>query len=162
MAKLSKTNPSLKIQVDKRIQKDTPRLSHLWKEKMAVRKSAVLGQSSGLRAPTNSYTVKWDNPDLPKGTDVTVRHFPTMDAALEYGVEIAKTVDLRRESEDNLAVRTGYNPKPEPSSVVPVVIETQFGLREITEQDVWPERYRTDTFQKTKKITPDLDKVRGI
>ena len=85
-----------------------------------------------------------------------------MDAALEYGREIAKTVDLRRESEDNLAVRTGYNPKPEPSSVVPVVIETQFGLRELTEQDVWPERYATDAFAKTKKITPDLDKVRGI
>ena len=64
MAKLSDTNPSLKIQVDKRTQKDTPRLSRLWKDKMAVRKSAVLGQSSGLRAPTNAYTVKWDNPDL--------------------------------------------------------------------------------------------------
>ncbi|MDG1950222.1 MAG: hypothetical protein P8J32_05425 [bacterium] len=164
MAKLSNIDPELRNISDKRTQKETPRLSHLWKEKMAVRKSAVLAQgASGLRAPTNAYTVKWDNPDLPKGVDVTVRHFATMDEAVEYGRHIAKTVDLRREADDGLAIRTGYNPKPEPSSVVPVVIETQFGLRELTEQDVWPERYQPDAFAKNKKkITPDLDKVRGI
>lgn len=163
MAKLSQIDPELRNLVDKRTQKETPKLSHLWKEKMAVRRTQVIGQKTGLKAPTNAYTVKWDNPDLPKGTDVTVKHFSTMDEALEYGRHIAKTVDLRREADHGLAVRTGYNPKPEPSSVVPVVIETQFGLRELTEQDVWPERYQPDAFVKNKKkITPDLDKIRGL
>ena len=78
MAKLSNIDPELRNLVDKRTQKETPKLSHLWKEKMAVRRTQVIGQKTGLKAPSNAYTVKWENPDLPKGTDVTVKHFSTM------------------------------------------------------------------------------------
>ena len=160
MAKLSDIEPSLTIKNDKRI-KEPQRLSVLWKEKMQIRNRIATGRS---RDDGIGYTVKWDNPTLPKGEDVTVKHFKTMDQAMKYGVHIAKTVDLRREAdhENTLAIRTGYNPLPEPSSVVPVAIETPFGLRELTEIDVWPERYDPDAFNKDKKITPDLDKVRGI
>ena len=160
MSKLSQLEPSLAIRVDKRISKEPARLSHIWKEKMAIRNKVATGRLD----PGVGYTVKWDNPDLPKGEDVTIRTFKTMDEAVAYGVHIAKTVDLRREADhtNSLAIRTGYNPIPEPSSVVPVAIETPFGLRELTEVDVWPERYSTDAFNKDKKITPDLDKVRGI
>ena len=129
MARLSTTNPELKVQVDKRTQKEPIRLSHIWKEKIALRQNSISHR----------------------------------DSAMEYGVHIARTVDLRREGKDenSLDVRTGYNPVPDPSSMVMVVIETPFGLRELTEREVWPER-QAGSGKYDKQITPNLDKIRGL
>jgi|TARA_B110000467_G_C18329374_1_gene491794 hypothetical protein len=163
MARLSTTNPELKVQVDKRIQKEPVRLSHIWKEKIALRQNSMDHRSRKMGAPENLYRVKWDDPTQPKGTNVTERQFPDMDSAMVYGVHIARTVDLRREGKDenSLDVRTGYNPVPDPSSMVMVVIETPFGLRELTEREVWPER-QAGSGKYDKQITPNLDKIRGL
>ena len=163
MARLSTTNPELKVQVDKRTQKEPIRLSHIWKEKIALRQNSISHRDRKMGAPENLYRVKWDDPTQPKGTLVTERQFPDMDSAMEYGVHIARTVDLRREGKDenSLDVRTGYNPVPDPSSCVPVVIETPFGLRELTEREVWPER-QPGSGKYDKQITPNLDKIRGL
>ena len=52
---------------------------------------------------------------------------------------MARNYDLRREgiTADSPGIRNGYNPVPEPSSTVPVAIETPFGLLELTEVDVF-------------------------
>jgi hypothetical protein len=163
MARLSITNPELTVQVDKRTQKEPTRLSHIWKEKIALRQSIANNRPSPLSAPKNLYRVKWDDPTQPKGTNVTERQFPDMDSAMEYGVHIARTHDLRREGKDenSLDVRTGYNPMPEPSSMVMVAIETPFGVRELTEREVWPER-QAGSGKYDKQITPNIDKIRGL
>ena len=118
------------------------KLSTHWKDKMLVREQLNRHQK-GLppKGKTSKFIVKWDHPDYDKGEKVEEKHFTTLDEAKEYGAWVARNYDLRREGKDENSpdVRSGYNPVPEPSSVVPVTIETPFGLYELTEIDVFKE-----------------------
>lgn len=143
------------------------RLSKLWKEKVQVRRNSALihkGQTPVLA--TEAYKVSYDDPAYPKGERVVTRSFVNRDQAYEYAKHIARTVDLRREGVDDhaLGVRTGYIPKPEPSSVVPIAIQTPFGMQELAEVDVFPELYDPNYLAKQagNYTAPPKDKVRGL
>ena len=142
------------------------RLSKLWKEKVQVRRySALISKGITPQIP-EGYKVSYDDPDFPKGERVVTKSFLTRDQAYEYAKHIARTVDLRREGVDDhsLGVRTGYLPKPEPSSVVPIAIQTPFGMQELTEVDVFPELYDSTHLAKQSGnyTPPPKDKVRGL
>ena len=116
------------------------KLSTHWKDKMLVREQLNRHQK-GLppKGKTSKFIVKWDHPDYDKGEKVEEKHITTLDEAKEYGAWVARNYDLRREgiTADSPGIRNGYNPVPEPSSTVPVAIETPFGLLELTEVDVF-------------------------
>ena len=115
------------------------KLSTHWKDKILVREQLNRAQK-GLppKGKTSTYIVKWDHPDYAKGEKVEEKQFSTLDEAKEYGAWVARNYDLRREgiTADSPGIKNGYNPMPEPSSNVPVAIETPFGLLELTEIDV--------------------------
>ena len=118
------------------------KLSVHWKDKVAVREQmARVEKGLAPKGGLGRYRVKWDHPDWDKGEKVEEKVFSDLDKAKEYGAWVARTYDLRREGKtaDSLDVRSGYNPVPEPSSVVPISIETPFGLYELTEIDVFKE-----------------------
>ena len=116
------------------------KLSVHWKDKVLVREQ-LNRHDKGLppKGKGATFVVKWDHPDHPKGERTEEKHFVTLDEAKEYGVWVAKNFDLRREgaTADSPGIKNGYNPIPEPSSTVPVAIETPFGLLELTELDVF-------------------------
>lgn len=118
------------------------KLSVHWKDKINTREQMNrvekgLAPKGGL----GRYRVKWDHPDWDKGEKVEEKIFSDLDKAKEYGAWVARNYDLRREgiTADSPGIKNGYNPVPEPSSVVPVTIETPFGLYELTEIDVFKE-----------------------
>ena len=118
------------------------KLSVHWKDKINTREQMNRVQK-GLapKGGLGRYRVKWDHPDWDKGEKVEEKIFSDLDKAKEYGAWVARNYDLRREgiTADSPGVKNGYNPIPEPSSVVPVTIETPFGLYELTEIDVFKE-----------------------
>ena len=118
------------------------KLSVHWKDKINTREQMNRVQK-GLapKGGLGRYRVKWDHPDWDKGEKVEEKTFADLDEAKKYGAWVARNYDLRREGKDenSIDVRTGYNPVPEPSSVVPIAIETPFGLLELTEIDVFGE-----------------------
>ena len=118
------------------------KLSIHWKDKINTREQMNRGQK-GLapKGGLGRYRVKWDHPDWDKGEKVEEKIFSDLDKAKEYGAWVARNYDLRREgiTADSPGIKNGYNPVPEPSSVVPVTIETPFGLYELTEIDVFKE-----------------------
>ena len=143
------------------------RLSVLWKDKMKIRERIGrnirgLPQTDGVQG----YKVSWDHPDYPKGTHTVEKSFKTREEAYQYAKHIARTVDLRREGVDDhaLGVRTGYIPKPEPSSIVPIAIQTPFGMQELAEVDVYPELYDKNHLAKQSGnwVEPDKNKIRGL
>ena len=142
------------------------RLSKLWKEKVQVRRNSALISKGITPQIPEGYKVSYDDPNFPKGERVVTKSFLNRDQAYEYAKHIARTVDLRREGVDDhaLGVRTGYIPKPEPSSVVPVAIQTPFGMQELTEVDVFPELYDPNhqAKQSGNYTPPPKDKVRGL
>ena len=127
----------------------TFRLSQHWKDKIRTREMINRGMDtvSPKAHLKQNYRVKWDHPDWDKGEKVEEKTFHDLDEAKKYGAWVARNYDLRREGKDenSIDVRTGYNPAPEPSSVVPVAIETPFGLLELTEVDVFGEQAGTWT-----------------
>ena len=114
------------------------KLSQHWKDKIRTRAMINRGISDQVK---ENYRVKWDHPDWDKGEKVEEKTFADLDEAKKYGAWVARNYDLRREGKDenSIDVRTGYNPVPESSSVVPIAIETPFGLLELTEIDVFGE-----------------------
>ena len=118
------------------------KLSVHWKDKINTREQMNRVQK-GLapKGGLGRYRVKWDHPDWDKGEKVEEKIFSDLDKAKEYGAWVARNYDLRREgiTADSPGIKNGYNPIPEPSSVVPVTIETPFGLYELTEIDVFKE-----------------------
>lgn len=118
------------------------KLSVHWKDKINTREQMNRVQK-GLapKGGLGRYRVKWDHPDWDKGEKVEEKIFSDLDKAKEYGAWVARNYDLRREgiTADSPGIKNGYNPVPEPSSVVPVTIETPFGLYELTEIDVFKE-----------------------
>tara|TARA_A100001035_G_scaffold234625_1_gene197806 strand:- start:2244 stop:2684 length:441 start_codon:yes stop_codon:yes gene_type:complete len=118
------------------------KLSVHWKDKINTREQMNRVQK-GLapKGGLGRYRVKWDHPDWAKGEKVEEKIFSDLDKAKEYGAWVARNYDLRREgiTADSPGIKNGYNPVPEPSSVVPVTIETPFGLYELTEIDVFKE-----------------------
>ena len=118
------------------------KLSVHWKDKINTREQMNRVQK-GLapKGGLGRYRVKWDHPDWDKGEKVEEKIFSDLDKAKEYGAWVARNYDLRREgiTADSPGIKNGYNPVPEPSSVVPVTIETPFGLYELTEIDVFTE-----------------------
>ena len=118
------------------------KLSVHWKDKINTREQMNrVQQGLAPKGGLGRYRVKWDHPDWDKGEKVEEKIFSDLDKAKEYGAWVARNYDLRREGKDENSpdVRSGYNPVPEPSSVVPVTIETPFGLYELTEIDVFKE-----------------------
>ena len=119
----------------------TFRLSQHWKDKIRTREMINRGMDtvSPKAHLKQNYRVKWDHPDWDKGEKVEEKIFSDLDKAKEYGAWVARNYDLRREgiTADSPGIRNGYNPVPEPSSTVPVAIETPFGLLELTEVDVF-------------------------
>ena len=118
------------------------KLSVHWKDKIAVREQmSRVEKGLSPKAGLGRYRVKWDHPDWDKGEKVEEKIFSDLDKAKEYGAWVARNYDLRREgiTADSPGIKNGYNPVPEPSSVVPVTIETPFGLYELTEIDVFKE-----------------------
>ena len=118
------------------------KLSVHWKDKINTR-DQMNRVEKGLapKGGLGRYRVKWDHPDWDKGEKVEEKIFSDLDKAKEYGAWVARNYDLRREgiTADSPGIKNGYNPVPEPSSVVPVTIETPFGLYELTEIDVFKE-----------------------
>ena len=118
------------------------KLSVHWKDKINTREQMNRVQK-GLapKGGLGRYRVKWDHPDWDKGEKVEEKIFSDLDKAKEYGAWVARNYDLRREgiTADSPGIKNGYNPVPEPSSVLPVTIETPFGLYELTEIDVFKE-----------------------
>ena len=118
------------------------KLSVHWKDKINTREQMNRVQK-GLapKGGLGRYIVKWDHPDWDKGEKVEEKIFSDLDKAKEYGAWVARNYDLRREGITAVSpgIKNGYNPVPEPSSVVPVTIETPFGLYELTEIDVFKE-----------------------
>lgn len=116
------------------------KLSVHWKDKVSVREQmARVEKGLAPKAGLARYVVKWDHPDHAKGEKVEEKVFHDLNKAKEYGAWVARNHDLRREGKtaDSPDIKSGYNPVPEPSSVVPVSIETPFGLLELNEIDVF-------------------------
>ena len=156
-------NPSIK----KEIIPQSRKLSSHWKHKLQTRaKEQKIARGEEVYDTANIFIVSWDDPDYPKGERTTTKEFSTRESAYEYAKEIARTKNLNREGKtaDSLDVRTGYNPVPEPSANVPISIQTPFGMYELSELDVWPERYDPTYFVKRQGEyqEPPKDKVRGL
>lgn len=115
------------------------KLSEAWADKLALRELMNKKANGQMLGVAKRFLVKWSHPDYPKGEKVTEEQFHTLEEAKAYGAWVAKNYDLRREGKDenSLDVRTGYNSIPEPSSIVPVAVETPFGLYELNEADVF-------------------------
>lgn len=115
------------------------KLSDAWADKLNLRSLIAKKDQGQLTGKAKRYMVRWSHPDYPKGEKQTEKQFHTLEEAKEYGVWVAKNYDLRREGKDetSLDVRTGYNSIPEPSSNVPVAVETPFGLYELNEFEVF-------------------------
>ena len=139
------------------------KLSHHWQDKIKTRELIQRAERGEMipKIKKEVYRVKWDHPDWAKGEKVEEKTFSDLDEAKKYGAWVARNYDLRREGKDenSVDVRTGYNPVPEPSSVVPVAIETPFGLLELNEIDVFGEDAGTWTLIDALVKTGELSKV---